>query len=165
MKKHIKQLTYAACLAALTCVATLFLKIPSPLQGYMNLGDVFVLFAGWTLGPVYGFMAAAIGSSLADLFSGYPAYIPATFLIKGLMALVAFFTYKIFSRRIPKLSRLFGAILAELLMILGYFLFEGLIYDFRTAFLNIPINAVQAVACLSIATLAADRFIKIKSLK
>ena len=76
-------------LAALTCVATIVIKIPSPLNGYINLGDCIVLLSGWLLSPVYGFFAAGLGSALADLFSGYAAYAPATFLIKGLMALIA----------------------------------------------------------------------------
>ena len=32
-------------LAALTCVATMVIKIPSPLNGYINLGDCIVLLS------------------------------------------------------------------------------------------------------------------------
>ena len=74
-------------LAALCCVATMIIKIPSPLKGYLNLGDCVVLLSGWLLGPAYGFAAAGIGSALADIFSGYVIYAPATFIIKGLMAI------------------------------------------------------------------------------
>ena len=83
-----KRIVMAAMLAALTCVATMVIKIPSPLKGYLNLGDCVVLLAGWMLSPVYGFLAAGIGSALADVFSGYVLYAPATFVIKGAMALV-----------------------------------------------------------------------------
>ena len=58
----------AAMLAALTCVATMIIKIPSPLKGYMNLGDCVVLLSGWMLAPGYGFLAAGLGSALADVF-------------------------------------------------------------------------------------------------
>ena len=61
-------------LAALICVATMVIKIPSPLNGYINLGDCIVLLSGWLLSPVYGFMAAGLGSALADLFAGYVTY-------------------------------------------------------------------------------------------
>ena len=47
-----KKIVIAALLAALTCVATMVIKIPSPLQGYLNLGDCIVLLAGWMLSPV-----------------------------------------------------------------------------------------------------------------
>ena len=34
-----------------------------------------VLLCGWVLDPVYGFLAAGIGSGLADLLSGYVTYV------------------------------------------------------------------------------------------
>ena len=66
-----KKLIIAALMAALACVVTMIVKVPSPLKGYVNLGDCIVLIAGWILSPAYGFMAAAIGSAMADVFSGY----------------------------------------------------------------------------------------------
>ena len=37
--KKIRKLVLAALLAALVCVATMVVQIPSPMQGYVNLGD------------------------------------------------------------------------------------------------------------------------------
>ena len=76
MRKAVKKTTtqriiFSSMLAALVCVATMVIKIPSPLNGYINLGDCIVLLSGWLLSPVYGFMAAGLGSALADLFAGY----------------------------------------------------------------------------------------------
>ena len=93
-KNTTQRIVMAAMLVALTTVATMIVKIPSPLKGYINIGDCVVLLAGWSLSPLYGFLAAGIGSALADLFSGYIVYAPATFLIKGLMALMAFYGCK-----------------------------------------------------------------------
>ena len=39
----------------------MIIKIPSPLKGYLNLGDCVVLLAGWMLPPTYGFLAAGLG--------------------------------------------------------------------------------------------------------
>ena len=78
-----KKLVMASLMAALVCVATMIIKIPSPLKGYLNLGDGIVLLAGWMLLPGYGFLAAGLGSALADLFLSYITYAPATFVIKG----------------------------------------------------------------------------------
>ena len=39
-----------ALLAALSCVATLVIRIPSPTGGYMNLGDTVVLLGAYLLG-------------------------------------------------------------------------------------------------------------------
>ena len=92
--KKIRKLVLAALLAALVCVATMVVQIPSPMQGYVNLGDCFVLLSGWLLGPWYGFAAGGIGSMLADLFLGYAHYAPGTLVIKGLVALLAALLYE-----------------------------------------------------------------------
>ena len=47
---NIKKLVLAALMAALTYVATSIVQIPSPMQGYVNLGDCIVLLSGWILG-------------------------------------------------------------------------------------------------------------------
>ena len=76
-------------------------------------------------------------------------YAPATFAIKGLMALVAFATFRLWSKRIGKLpSRLLGGVLAEIVMVMGYFVFEGFMYGFIPSAVNIPTNAAQGVAGL-----------------
>ena len=38
--KKIRKLVLAALLAALVCVATMVVQIPSPMQGYVNLGSL-----------------------------------------------------------------------------------------------------------------------------
>ena len=64
---NIKKLVLAALMAALTYVATSIVQIPSPMQGYVNLGDCIVLLSGWILGPWWGAAAGGIGSMLVDL--------------------------------------------------------------------------------------------------
>lgn len=154
MKKNTKNLVFAALLAAVTCVATLVIHIPSPLNGYINLGDCFVLLSGWLLGPVYGFLAAGIGSALADLFLGYAVYAPATFIIKGLVALVAYLLIKAFGKiKYKTVAYVLSGIIAELVMIGGYYVFEGFMYGFVESAVNILPNGVQAVAGIVCATL------------
>ncbi len=149
-----RKLMMAAMLAALTCVATMVIKIPSPLQGYLNLGDCVVLCCGWMLGPGYGFLAAAIGSALADVFSGYALYAPATFLIKGLMAVVAWALYEWLKNR--RYARIVSGTAAECLMVGGYLLFEGLLYGFGAAAVNVIPNGVQGLAGLVLGILLAE---------
>ena len=129
MQTKTQKIVFSALLASLACVATMIIKIPSPLKGYINLGDCVVLLSGWILSPVYGFLAAGVGSGLADIFSGYAVYAPATFIIKGLMALVAHFVFKMMDKRLPALpSRVISGTLSEIVMVGGYFLFEGFMY-------------------------------------
>ena len=162
-KNATQKIAVAALLAALTCVATMVIKIPSPLKGYLNLGDCVVLTAGWMLSPVYGFLAAGLGSVLADLFSGYVVYAPATFLIKGLMALVARFVYKALCGKIhSSISRIISGVLAEIIMVLGYYIFEGFMYGFSASLVNVPANAVQGIAGLVLGFVLIKIFEKTK---
>lgn len=165
MKSRTQKIVTAAMLAALACVATMIIKIPSPMKGYLNLGDCVVLLAGWVLSPVYCFLAAGIGSALADIFSGYVIYAPATFVIKGLMAIIAYYLFKLISNKIGNLpSRIISGVAAELIMVFGYFIFEGFLYGFIPSAVNIPANAVQGVAGLIIGTLLIKIFEKNKIL-
>ncbi len=158
-----KKIVLSALLASLVCVATMLIKIPSPLKGYLNLGDCVVLLSGWVLSPVYGFLTAGIGSALADIFSGYIIYAPATFVIKGLMALVAYFTCKVISGKSGNMiSRIISGTLAEILMVGGYFIFEGFMYGFIPSAVNIPANAMQGVAGLILGILLVRVFEKSK---
>lgn len=158
-----QRIVVAALLAALTCVATMIIKIPSPLKGYLNLGDCVVLLAGWMLPPTYGFLAAGLGSALADTFSGYVTYVPATFVIKSLMALIAFYGFKLLHSKLGNISsRIISGIVAEVVMVAGYFIFEGFLYGFGPSLVNIPANVIQGIAGLIIGTILVKVFEKSK---
>ena len=164
METKTKKLVTAALFAALACVATMIIKFPSPLKGYLNIGDCIVLLCGWMLSPVYGFVAAGLGSGLADLLSGYLVYAPATFIIKGLMALSACYTFKLIRKslghNLP--ARIVSGILAEIIMVLGYYVFEGFMYGFIASAVNIPANAIQGIVGLILGTILIKAFEKSK---
>ncbi len=163
MKKNTLRLVTSAVLCALICVVTLTVKIPLPFKGYLNPGDAFILLTAWLISPWYSFFAAAVGSALADLISGYAVYAPATFFIKGLMALTAFFVFSFLSKsKDSKLIRVISALLAEAVMVLGYFVYEGILYGFGPSTVNIPMNAIQGAACTVIGLILFNIFKKIK---
>lgn len=138
----VKKLVIAALLASFACVATMIIQIPNGIGGYFNLGDCIVLLCGWLLGPVYGAFAAGIGSMLADVFSSFLIYAPATFVIKALMAVIVYFI----SRKGSGRFYLFlGSIGAELFMVLGYFLYESVLYGFGGALPGIIPNVLQGI--------------------
>ena len=148
--KKIRKLVLAALLAALVCVATMVVQIPSPMQGYVNLGDCFVLLSGWLLGPWYGFAAGGIGSMLADLFLGYAHYAPGTLVIKGLMALVAALMYEKMGRSTA--ARIGG----EVIMVLGYFGYASLLLGKGlAAAASIPGNVFQGAVGLVVGVILA----------
>ena len=153
MKNNTKRLTTCAIFAAIICVVTTFVAVPAPAIGNINLGDIFILCAAWLLGP-FGAISASIGACLADLFSGFAIYAPATFVIKALMALTCYYTYICLEKVIKKqfVPRLISAVLAESVMVLGYFVYESLIYGVTSALASIPFNLIQGSICLVIGT-------------
>ena len=163
MRSKTKIIALSALFTAIVCIATMIIKIPSPLKGYVNLGDPVVLLSGWILPLPYGFLAAGLGSALADLFSGYIIYAPATFIIKGLMAIIAFYAFKGIGSKSNKIvARIISAILAEIVMVSGYYIFEGFMYGFIPSAVNIVPNAVQGVAGIIIGVILIQVFEKRK---
>ena len=146
--ENLKKLVLAGVFAALACVATMVIQIPSPMNGYVNLGDCVVLLAGWLLGPVYGFAAAGVGSMLADILSGYAHYAVGTFLIKGVMALVASLLCTAVQSGVGRITpaRIVSGLAAEVIMVLGYFGYASLwLGKGLAAAASIPGNIVQGV--------------------
>lgn len=170
MKKNTRlmKICLAAVSAALICVATMIIQIPSPLGGYINFGDCFILVAAWILGPVYGFAAGGLGSALADLFTGYLIYVPGTFVIKGLIAVCA----ALLSRAIGKKSKLSllvypaGAVVGELVMCVGYYLYYALFLSgsFEGALASMPGNLIQGGAGVVCGVLLVQVLIKSRAL-
>lgn len=149
MNSKLRKLVSSAMFAAFICVATILIQIPSPMGGYVNFGDCFILACAWVMGPVYGFAAGGIGSALADLISGYPQYIPGTFIIKGLIAVAAALISRRLLTAFPKRklpAYTLGAIAGELIMVVGYALYDGIIFGsgFFAALCGIG-NIVQGV--------------------
>ena len=120
----IRKMVLAALMAALTYVATMVVQIPSPMNGYVNLGDCFVLLSGWLLGPWYGGAAAGIGSMLVDLLGGYMSFVPGTLIIKFLDAMAAALIVKALGRK--TYSYVVGGLAGEAIMVAGYFVYEAL---------------------------------------
>ena len=152
--KKIRKLVLAALLAALVCVATMVVQIPSPMQGYVNLGDCFVLLSGWLLGPWYGFAAGGIGSMLADLFLGYAHYAPGTLVIKGLVALLAALLYEKLGR--SPAARIASGVVGEIVMVLGYFGYASMLLGKGlAAAASIPGNIFQGAVGLVVGAVLA----------
>ena len=131
--QNIKKLVTAALLAAMTCVATMIIKIPTPTFGYIHPGDGFVLVRGVVLGPLPGALAAGL------LFHRFKNTLHSK---KGRYAALAI-----------------GGIVGEAIMVIGYFLYETGLAALGSGALNqasiaagiassatgIPFNIVQGV--------------------
>lgn len=190
MTKNTKQLIYAALMAAFTCVATMIIKIQTPTFGYIHLGDGLVLLSGIVLGPFTGALSAGIGSMLADIFSGYISWAPATFIIKaftaGIMGIL-FHRLKHGKHLCQKKSAyggssicvVAGGLAGETIMVIGYFLYETALAafssgGFTTAALyagavssasGIPFNIIQGITGIVIALVLLPVLLKISNIR
>lgn len=145
-----RKIVLASLFAALTFVATLIhIHVPGMQTGYVNLGDTLVIISSLLLGPVYGSLAGGIGSAFTDFLHGYVVYVPATFIIKTLMGVAAFYVYKILSKNKDSYNAFavsVGGIISEAIMILGYLFYEGqFMVGYAGAIVGIPGNCVQAI--------------------
>lgn len=154
MKMDFKKLVLTALFAALACAATMSVRIPTPgTGGYIHPGDAIVILSGIILGPMCGFLAGGIGSAMADLLGGYFIYVPITFAVKGLVALISGFIYQ----RIGKTHKrryigvVLGGITDIILVAGGYFLCESPMYGIAGAAASVPANLIQGISGLVIA--------------
>jgi len=148
----------AALLAAFTTVATMMIRIPTPTMGYIHLGDGLVLLCGILAGPGIGAIAAGIVSMLADVFSGYMAWAPATFIIKAATAFIGgMIFHKLHHTFAVPVRTVLAGIPAEAVMVLGYYAYEvGLAMAGGSAWqaaaiataAGVPFNIVQGAAGL-----------------
>ncbi len=120
-----RKLVITALFAALTCVATLVIQIPSGMGGgYVNLGDGMVLISAYILGPLFGGVAAGVGSCIADIASGYAAFALPTLIIKFVMAVAAGRLFVIMKKKNKISILIICGIVGQFIMTMGYFLAE-----------------------------------------
>ena len=159
MNNNLKKLILAALFAALSYVATMSIRIPTPgTSGYIHPGDAIVILSGVILGPVWGFLAGGIG--------GYFIYVPITFVIKGLVALAAGLLYQKVGKN--QKSRYIAVILggvADIILVAGgYFVCEFFIYGAGAA-ASIPANIIQGVGGLVISCILYPILISIPNVR
>lgn len=127
---------------ALVFVVTAYLHIPTG-NGYVHVGDGLIYLASCLLPLPYAMTVGAGGAFLADCFTGYAVWAPASVVIKALTTLL-------FSRKGNKIINLHNLLVllpATVLCAGGYYLYEVILYgNFVTPLLGIPASITQAVA-------------------
>lgn len=135
----------SAAMAAAVFVGTFLVRVPIPAtNGYLNLGDPFIVMAGLLFGPGVGAVAGGVGSAAADVI-GFPVFAVPTLLIKGAAGmLVGFIGYRRGAAR-----AVIAAMTGEALVVAGYFGVEALVFKssmgLPAALTELPFNVVQAL--------------------
>jgi uncharacterized membrane protein len=142
-EKALIQIPLAAIMTALVAVGTLLIRIPNPMGGYFNVGDVMIFVCALTFNPIIGGIAGGAGSAIADMI-GFPVFAIPTLIIKGLEGFLA--------SLITDKKRVYRDILAVVVaggeMIIGYFLVElspPFQWGLAGALAEVPGNIAQIV--------------------
>ncbi|MBQ9673408.1 MAG: TIGR04002 family protein [Ruminococcus sp.] len=138
-KSKYYNLVLAALFASMIFVLTFFVKIPAPL-GYIHLGDSAIYLAASLLPTPYAIAAAGIGGAMADVAGGYWAFVPVTFIVKILLALV--FSSK--GEHVLGFRNIIAPIICFAITVFGYFAFEIFYYG-NAAYYEMLLNLIQAV--------------------
>lgn len=136
-----KKLVVTAMLTAFCCVATMVVRIPSPTGGYLNMGDAVIILSALLLGPWMGAVVGGVGAAAADLLAAYAVYVPGTLVIKALMGIAL----GLIHRKKGAVSAVVGAIVAEIIMVGGYYVYTAVFLGvgFAGALPEIPGNCMQ----------------------
>ena len=136
-----RMLAVTAVMIALVFVLTRVVQVPTPVVGYIHLGDLGVFFSAFAFGPVVGAVAGGLGTALADLTSGYAQWAFYSLLIHGAQGWVAGWL----TRRLAGARGLVAAGLAGIVIVVaGYLLAGTILMGLPTAVTEVPLNLIQA---------------------
>ena len=122
MKKEnalVFQISLMPIMTALVAVGTLIIRIPNPMGGYFNVGDVMIFVCALTFNPVISGFAGGVGSAIADMI-GFPVFAIPTLIIKGLEGFLA----SLITNKKNVFRDGLAVVVAGSEMIIGYFLVE-----------------------------------------
>ena len=141
-QRAVIQLSLMAIMSALVTVGTLIIRIPNPMGGYFNLGDVMIFVAALTFNPLIGGIAGGLGSAIADII-GFPLFAIPTLVIKGLEGLLA----SLITNKRNVFRDVLAVVAAGTEMVIGYFLVElyALQWGLGGALAEVPANITQII--------------------
>ena len=158
-RSAVSTMVLTAMMMCMVVVMTMIIRIPIPAtQGYVHLGDCMIFFSVLLLGWKWGAVAAGVGSAMADFFAGYMQYVPITFIVKGLMALIMglaleYAVRKKLGNKAMKAMEIASMVIGGLVMVAGYYVAEGFLYgNFLTPLASVPMNILQFVVGVVLAT-------------
>ncbi|WZL74553.1 ECF transporter S component [Clostridiaceae bacterium 35-E11] len=145
-----KDIVLSGILIALVFIATKFINIRLPISingGLIHLGNVMLFMSAILFGKKKGAMAGAVGMGLFDIVSGWMAWAPFTFVVRGVMGYII----GSIAWSNDKKGNCFGwnciAILVSgIWMLIGYYITEGVLYgNWIAPMTSVPGNVIQIV--------------------
>ena len=137
-QKAAVQISLMAIMSPLVAVGTLVIRIPNPMGGYFNIGDVMIFVSALAFSPFVGGFAGGLGSAIADLI-GFPVFALPTLIIKGLEGLIA----SLVTNKKSVYRDVLAVVAAGAEMVVGYFLVEVYLWGMGSALAEVPANIGQ----------------------
>ncbi|KRL23990.1 hypothetical protein FC47_GL001129 [Limosilactobacillus mucosae DSM 13345] len=147
-------MVFTALLTALTLIFGRFFLIPLPwTHGNINLCDVGIFIGAMLLGPWAGGFIGGFGAMFLDLISGFAQYAPFSFISHGLEGIAAGLVFKYVR---GKWGRIAGVAAGTIVMVVGYFFSDAILYTWATGAAGIFPNLIQGIVGSVIALLIAS---------
>ena len=143
-------------MTAIVFVLTRVIQVPTPIVGYIHLGDVGIFFSALAFGPLVGGVAGGLGTALADWTSPYAQWGIFSLLIHGAQGWVAGWLVM----KLQGVKGIVAAAVAGCIIVVGGYLLAGwILVGLAAALTEIPLNVVQVItgAVISIPLFAAIR--------
>lgn len=151
-----KDLVLTGLLTAIVFSATMFINIRLPISingGLIHMGNIALFLTAFLFGKKKGAIAGAFGMGLFDILSGWTAWAPFTFVIRGVMGyVIGSISHANNKEGVNALYNIIAIIIGGIWMIGGYYMTEVILYgNWMTPATSIPGNIVQIVfGCLSV---------------
>ncbi|MFK5676604.1 MULTISPECIES: ECF transporter S component [unclassified Ligilactobacillus] len=144
MKRNkIRKIIFLAIFTALNVAISRIILIPVPFtHGYINLCDAGIMLIAALVGPEAGLLVGGCSGFLLDLISGYGQFMLFSLVVHGLEGYLVGKLYNKQHYWCLLLANLSGAVI----MVLGYFIADIVLYGITAGVLGIFTNVVQGIA-------------------
>lgn len=151
------ELALNGLLIAIVFIATYFIQFQLPFSangGLVHMGNVALFTIAIVFGPKKGAIAGAFGMGLFDILSGWMAWAPFTFVVRGVMGFIIGYIAQN-GKNSPQKHVLYSIIaiaVSSVWMIAGYYATEGILYGNWIS----PVNSIPGnITQISIGLLAS----------
>lgn len=154
--KPLKRLLYIAILMAITIVMGRFFLIPIPFtHGNVNLCDAGIMLCALLLGPRAGMVVGGFSGMTLDLISGYSQYMLFSLLIHGLEGFTCGWLFNLTH------NKLLATTCSAIIMVIGYFSADSLLYSVSVGSLGIIGNVFQGLIGIIISLIILPKLDKV----
>jgi uncharacterized membrane protein len=145
-----KDMVLSALLITLVFVATKFINIRLPISingGLIHAGNTMLFLAAIVFGKRKGAIAGAFGMGLFDVLSGWIAWAPFTFIVRGIMGyIIGQIAWSNGKNGNSIVLNIIAIVVGGIWMMTGYYFTEVILYgNWIAPFTSVPGNITQVV--------------------